>query len=310
MTGIIQLTNATKKYGSKAALKNVSLSIEAGVTGLLGPNGSGKSTLIKSLMGLIALSSGTATILGHSIPTQQRRVRDCVGYLPEDDCFIAGLSGIEAVHLMARLAGLPSREGLRRSHEMLDYADVGQERYRLVETYSTGMRQKLKFAQAIVHDPQIIIMDEPTNGLDPQQRTSMLRRIVQLAEKHHKSILLSTHILHDVQATCQSVVILAQGSVRLHDSLSKLSEPSRPGMHVQLREDPTAFIELLSQQSLMIDKQVDGTLWIHDLQPKSCDQLWQAALQTHVSIVSLRPATNSLEQIFLDAVRETNHVRI
>lgn len=308
MTCIIELTNATKLYGNKIALRDVSLSIGPGITGLLGPNGSGKSTLIKALMGLVTLSSGSANVLGKAVPAKRRLVQDQVGYLPEDDCFIAGLSGIEAVHLMAQLAGLPRSEGLRRSHEMLDYADVGQERYRPIETYSTGMRQKLKFAQALVHDPKLIIMDEPTNGLDPQQRASMLRRLVQLAEKHSKSILLSTHILHDVQETCQSVVILAQGNVRLHDSLARLSQPTRPGMQVNLREDPAAFIELLARQSHVVEKQNDGSLWIHDIRPDDCGCIWRAAQETSVSIVNLQPAKNSLEQIFIDAVRETSHV--
>ena len=308
MTNIIELSNATKRYGHKSALRNVSLSIGPGVTGLLGPNGSGKSTLIKALLGLVSLNSGSASVLGYTIPAQRRLIRDRVGYLPEDDCYIAGLSGIEAVHLMAKLAGLPNLEGLRRSHEMLDYADVGQERYRLVESYSTGMRQKLKFAQSLVHDPQLLIMDEPTNGLDPQQRASMLRRIEQLAEKHGKSILLSTHILHDVQATCESVVILSNGSVKLHGSLAALSQPSRPGMQVAIRENAAEFIEALASHSLSADVQTDGSMWVNDIQPENCNRIWQAAQATNVSIVKLQPATNSLEQIFLDAVRETKHV--
>ncbi len=308
MTCIIELNHATKKYGKKAALLDVSLAIGPGVTGLLGPNGSGKSTLIKSLLGLVSLNSGSGSVLGKSIASQRRLIRERVGYLPEDDCFIAGLSGIEAVHLMARLAGLPDREGLRRSHEMLDYADVGQERYRPVESYSTGMRQKLKFAQALVHDPQLVIMDEPTNGLDPQQRSSMLRRIGQLARQHGKSILLSTHILHDVQSTCDSVVILSKGEVRIHDSLAQLSQPSRPGMQVTIRENAIDFIALLNRQSMSVDEQSDGSLWIHDILPEQSGRIWQAAMTTNVSIVKLQPGKNSLEQVFLDAVRETNHV--
>jgi ABC-2 type transport system ATP-binding protein len=307
MNFVIELEHATKTYGAKVALRDVTLRIEPGVTGLLGPNGSGKSSLIKSLLGLVTLNSGHGRVLGKVIPGEYRSIREEVGYLPEDDCFVAGLNGIEAVLLMARLAGLPDGEGLRRAHEMLDYADVGQERYRPVESYSTGMRQKLKFAQALVHDPQLIILDEPTNGLDPEQRSRMLHRISQLAKKHQKSVLLSTHILHDVRETCDSVIILSQGSVRVHDSLRNLSQPSRPGLQVRLRGDSQSFREMLEKQELMVESQVDGTLWIHGLRPEQSRTVWQAAAAAEISVETMLPATNSLEQVFLEAVMETRH---
>ncbi len=174
-SNVIELHNVTKRYKERIALNDVNLQIPNGITGLLGPNGSGKSTLIKSLLGLVKVDQGSRSVLGFPLPDRLRDVRDHVGYLPEDDCFFAGLTGIEALHVMAQLSGLPSREALRRSHEIMDYSDIGGERYRNVETYSTGMRQKLKFAQAMVHDPELLILDEPTTGLDPIQRSGMLR---------------------------------------------------------------------------------------------------------------------------------------
>lgn len=173
---VFQLESVRKSYSGKQVLNDVSLAIPEGVVGLLGPNGCGKSTLIKSILGLVSIDSGKGKVLGLDWPNQVRIVRDLVGYLPEDDCYIQGLQGIESIQMMARLSGLQKKEALRRSHEVADYCDLGQERYRNVETYSTGMRQKLKFAQALVHDPKWIILDEPTTGLDPAQREQFLDR--------------------------------------------------------------------------------------------------------------------------------------
>ena len=197
-----------KQYRDVDALRGISLSIKPGITGLLGPNGSGKSTLIKSLLGLVQISQGRGEILGLPWPCELRAIRDLIGYLPEDDCYIAGLSGIESVAFAANLSGLPKLEGLRRAHEICDFCDFGEERYREVEGYSTGMRQKLKFAQALVHDPPLLILDEPTTGLDPSQRESMLRRIKTLNRQYGKSVIISTHILPDVKTICDSLVIM------------------------------------------------------------------------------------------------------
>jgi ABC-2 type transport system ATP-binding protein len=227
--------------------------------------------------------------------------------MPEDDCFIAGLTGIETVHFMAKLSGLPSREGLRRAHEILDFSDIGQERYRAVETYSTGMRQKLKFAQTLVHDPELLIFDEPTTGLDPGQRAAMLRRIGTLARKHGKSILLSTHILHDVKETCDWVVILSEGQLRVMDSLAKLSVPTQPGMWFRVLESPDALIGQLRSDGFEVQEQPDGSLWISGVTRENCQAIWRAASTVNVPISSLEPASNSLEQIFFDSVRESSH---
>ncbi len=159
------------------------MSIQPGVTGLLGPNGAGKSTLIKILLGLLRPTSGTGSVLSFDIASQARDIRANVGYMPEDDCFLYGLSGVESVQFSAQLSGLPGVESLRRAHEILDYCGLAQERYRNVDTYSTGMRQKLRFAQAIVHDPSLLILDEPTSGLDPEERDIMLRRIERLSQR-------------------------------------------------------------------------------------------------------------------------------
>ena len=310
MANVIELNQVCKFYGSKPALQNVSLNIPVGITGLLGPNGSGKSTLIKALMGLLRLNSGTASVLGHSLPKAMRVIRDIVGYMPEDDCFISGLTGIESVQFMARLSGLPFQEGLRRSHEILDFSDIGGERYRAVETYSTGMRQKLKFAQALVHDPQLLILDEPTTGLDPSQRVSMLRRIRSLSTVHGKSVLLSTHILHDVREICEHVVILSTGQVKVVERLDVLSRPSQPGLQVHVLERAEQLASRLESQGIRVTRESDTSLWIHGMEAEQSSDLWRIAGECQVTLSRLQPAMHSLEQIFIESVRDAHHATL
>ncbi len=283
------------------ALEDVSLRIRPGITGLLGPNGSGKSTLIKSLLGLVHTQSGRGRVLNFDWPKDVRAIRDSVGYLPEDDCYIAGLTGIESVALMARLSGLSGREGLRRSHEMLDYCGFGEERYREVESYSTGMRQKLKFAQTLVHDPPLLILDEPTTGLDPDQRVAMLNRIRNLATKHGKSVILSTHILHDVRSICDQVIILVGGTLRVVDSLENLSRPIEPTIRVVIVGDASAFVESATSAGYSVRPDEDFGAWcVERIAPEEVDRLWQIAAETNTAIRSLQPAVNSLDKIFMD----------
>jgi len=304
---IIQVERVNKRYGSIDALKDVSLKIPVGVTGLLGPNGSGKSTLIKSLLGLLKVQSGTGRVLDFPWPQDARIIRDHVGYLPEDDCYVAGLVGIECVTLMARLSGLSGKEGLRRSHEMMDYCGFGEERYREVESYSTGMRQKLKFAQALVHDPPLLILDEPTTGLDPDQRLAMLKRIRNLATQHGKSVILSTHILPDVRTVCDHVVILVDGTVRVVDTLENLSRPIEPTTHVTTLGDPAALIELLQNAGYGVHLESEpGALRVEGIKPEDMDQLWRMASQAGTAIRRLQPAVNSLDQIFMDVASGKN----
>ena len=292
----------TKRYRDLCALANVSLRVEPGITGLLGPNGSGKSTLIKSLLGLVQSYEGSGTVLGHEWPRQVRQIRDIVGYLPEDDCYIAGLTGIESVAFMANLSGLPRTEGLRRAHEIADFCDIGEERYRPVESYSTGMRQKLKFAQTLVHDPPFLILDEPTTGLDPDQREAMLQRIHTLSREHGKSILLSTHILPDVRSVCDRVIILVRGTVRVTDSLANLSRPAEPTLLVVTYGDSEAFVREVSAQGHVIQMETDGSLRIKGVHPEQIPSIWKIASSTGTSIRRLAPAQNSLDKIFFDAV--------
>ncbi len=298
---VVQLSDVTKRYRDVCALSDVSLTVEPGVTGLLGPNGSGKSTLIKALLGLVRTQHGSGAVLDYHWPAEVRAIRDKVGYLPEDDCYIAGLTGIESVAFMAQLSGLPGTEALRRAHEIADFCDIKEERYRQVETYSTGMRQKLKFAQALVHDPPFLILDEPTTGLDPDQRESMLRRIRTLADQHGKTVLLSTHILPDVRAVCERVIMLVRGKVQIIDTLENLSRPTEPTTHVVTYGDREALVARLREEGCEVSEEPDGSLRVKGIDASHVAKLWEMASATGTAIGSVSPAVNSLEKIFFEA---------
>jgi len=304
MKPLIELEEITKDYGRFRALDRVSLVIESGITGLLGPNGAGKTTLIKVLLGLLRTTSGRGRLLDYELGRQSREIRANVGYMPEDDCFLYGLTGVESVQFSARLSSIPKTEGLRRAHEILDFCGIAQERYRAVETYSTGMRQKLRFAQAIVHDPPILILDEPTSGLDPEERQAMLNRINRLASDHGKAVLLCTHILPDVQAISDSVVILARGRVKVADRLQELSRPASPSVRVRLHGALDRFVELVSRDGFSAEQTPNGMLLIRGPEEHLAQHVWRTARECGVGVRSLTPSRNSLEEIFLSAVKE------
>ncbi|MBM4092441.1 MAG: ABC transporter ATP-binding protein [Planctomycetes bacterium] len=300
---VVQLEHLVKDYGEVRALNDITMSIGAGVTGLLGPNGAGKTTLIKVLLGLARISSGKGSVMGHDLAREALAIRQIVGFMPEDDCYIAGLSGVEMVQFAARLSGYPRIEALRRAHEILDFCGVEQERYRTVDTYSTGMRQKVKFAQAIVHDPPFLILDEPTAGLDPEERTAMLHRIGLLARNAGKAVLLSTHILPDVRAICDTVIIVAHGEIRVIDSLEVLSRPASPAIHIRTAGDSEVLLQVIQRAGGKVVKREDGQLEVTVNGRDPVEQVWRWVREAGVGVRSIVPSRNSLEQIFLEAVR-------
>ena len=303
MTSLITLENIVKDYRTMRALAGVNLEIKSGITGLLGPNGAGKSTLIKVLLGLVRVTSGTGTVLGHRLGREGRAIRNKVGYMPEDDCYIPGMTGVEVVQFSACLAGLPPVEALRRSHEILDFCGMQQERYRTIETFSTGMRQKVKFAASIVHDPEYLIFDEPTSGLDPEERESLLNRILILSKQSGKSVLISTHILPDVQRICDHVVILSNGTIRLNEPLDVLNRPSAPTISVKTLGDFSDMKRRLESNGFATNTQ-NGQLIVESNDPNLANQIWKAADKSDTIIQSLTPAHNSLEEIFVQTVAE------
>jgi len=309
MEAIADVRGLSKDYGSNRVLHDVTLRIGPGITGLLGPNGAGKSTLIKALLGLVRISSGEGEVLGHPIGQDMRPIRSLIGFMPEDECHIPGLTGVEALAFSARLWGMEEKEAFRRSHEILDVTGMGEERYRPTEQYSTGMKQKLKFAQALVHDPPLLILDEPTSGLDPEQRPGMLNRIRRLHERSGKAIVISTHILPDVQRTCDEVIILVKGQLRVQERLEVLQRPVTPSLTLHLHAGEEALAERLSRRGVSVTPLPGRRLRVKGDGPEIRDRIWRAVRETDAIVGGLVPARNSLEEIFVEAVREDGDAR-
>lgn len=301
---ILELEGVTKFYKRFLALDDLTVSVRPGAIGLLGPNGAGKSTLIKALLGLVRLSSGRAKVLGLDARSQSREIRERIGYMPEDDCSIAGLKGVESVALVGELAGLPALTSLRRSHEILDYVGVGEERYREVQTYSTGMRQKIKLAQALVHSPELIFLDEPTNGLDPTGREKMLRLVRNLTQKKGVSVIVSTHILSDIEACCDSALILGRGKLLVYDTLEHLQQVVDPSSRVRVGGDVEPLCRALTSRGIDCEALAPNEVRVRGGGDIGL-MVFEAAREAGSVVREIAPSRNSLEDAFMRAVRET-----
>jgi ABC-2 type transport system ATP-binding protein len=249
---LIDLQHVSRWYGEHQALRDVSLHLPPGRIGLLGPNGAGKSSLLKILLGLLPPSSGGGRVLGQDIASAGFNLRRSIGYMSEADALIPGLQGAEYVALAGELYGMPRRQAQRRAHEVLTYLELEDARYRRLEEYSTGMKQRLKLAQALVHDPPLLLLDEPTSGLDPAGREAMLRLLLVLGREQGKSLILSTHLLGDVEQVCETVVILHQGQVLRHGGVDELRARRQDRYRLHVQGNPTAFLEELRLEGVTI----------------------------------------------------------
>jgi ABC-2 type transport system ATP-binding protein len=248
----IELDQVSRSYGTQLALADVNLRLESGRIGLLGPNGAGKSTLMKILLGLLPPSTGTGRVLGHDLRRGGVALRRAIGYMPEADALVPGLRGADYVALAGELYGMPRKQALRRAHEVLTCLDLGEARYRRLEEYSTGMRQRLKLAQALVHDPPALLLDEPTSGMDPAGRDAMLDLLVRLGKDHGKSVLLSTHLLGDVDRVCDAVVILHHGRILCQGPVEELCRRRHDRYRLQIQGEPNGFLEELRLEGVRV----------------------------------------------------------
>ncbi|MBI4563880.1 MAG: ABC transporter ATP-binding protein [Planctomycetes bacterium] len=300
---IFRLERVTKLYDGIKALDDITIEVRPGAIGLLGPNGAGKSTLIKCLLGLVQITAGRVSVLDLDARRDSRRIRQQVGYMPEDDCTIAGLGGVQAVAYMGQLSGLPARTALRRAHEMLDYVGIADERYREVQTYSTGMKQKMKFAQALIHAPKVLFLDEPTTGLDPQGRDRMLRLIRNLPEKKGLSVIISTHILQDVEACCDSVIILGRGRLLVYDTLRRLRRSVNETYTVRYTGDRAAFMKALVDSGCAAQPAGEDEITVVREGDATPSAVFKSALISGAVVRQISPSRTSLEDIFLKALR-------
>jgi ABC-2 type transport system ATP-binding protein len=303
MPAMFTCDNLSKRYGRITALNNVTLTVEPGIVGLLGPNGAGKSTLISILLGQTPATSGKAAVWGLDVARRQRLIRQRVGFMPENDCLIPGLTGTGYVCYVGKLAGMSHRQAMQRAHEVMDYVDLGEERYRPAEQYSAGMKQRLKLAQALVHDPDVLFLDEPTNGMDPQGRRSMLSLITDLGAAGI-SVLLSSHLLPDVERVCQRVVIMGGGEVLSIGDLEEMRRPRPTRYTVDFVGNAVAFSRRLAEQDVEVLTQSDGSIAVELPYIGEEKIILQAAHDTDTRVRGLHPECSSLEETFLAALEK------
>jgi ABC-2 type transport system ATP-binding protein len=307
LTPVVTLEGVTVAYGRNVALRDVTSSFAAGAVGLLGPNGAGKSTMLKALLGFVVPVRGRMRVLGLDVADSPREIRARIGYMPETDAHIPGMNAVSFVAYCGELAGLPRVDAIQRAHEVLFYVGLGEARYRNVETYSTGMKQRIKLAQALVHDPDLLFLDEPTNGMDPKGRDEMLELVRDLAHNKGVNLILSSHLLPDVEYTCDHVVVIDKGAVAASGPIEALKQPR--GRVYELRvKTPSGEIEpfLLQLRAAGLDCHATDEDVMRVFVPGDggAQQVFRLAASERVQVRHLRPSVPTLEDVFAHAVGE------
>jgi ABC-2 type transport system ATP-binding protein len=302
MSAVIELDGLGVRFGRHQILKDLRGSLSGRAVGLLGPNGAGKTTLVHTLLGFHPANEGTARVFGHDIRSETKTIRGLIGYMPENDAFIAGMSAVRLVRLMGELSGLPPREALERAHEALYYVGLGEERYRKLETYSLGMKQMAKLAQSIVHGPKLLFLDEPTNGLDPPHRRRMLDLIKDIKSGGEVSIVISSHLLKDVEEVCDEVVILKDGMIAQYCDLEAERQANRKFIEIETVEANDVFAEEIGK--LGCEYALDGDKRLKMVLPENVEirNLYQIAADNQIRIRRLDYRRDSLKDIFLRAM--------
>jgi ABC-2 type transport system ATP-binding protein len=308
---IIELEQMTVRFGTQTVLDGISLHYRGGALGLLGPNGAGKSTLLKTILGFVSPASGHGKVLGYDVRTQQLSIRKHTGYLPENDCHIPGMNAVAFVAYAGELAGMRPKDAMQRSHEVLNYVGLGEARYRAVETYSSGMKQRIKLAQALVHDPSLVFLDEPTNGLDPKGRVEMLQLVRDISRSKGIHVVLSSHLLPDVESVCEQVFVLDKGKKLAFDQISELKRDRRLAFECRIKGDRQVFVTELQSLGCRCDEQeIDegsrGTFRIYLPENLGTSTLLEVASRNKIQIRHLIPLRRSLEDIFIQFVGESN----
>lgn len=297
---LIELRGVTHRYGRVEALRDLTLDVPVASIGLIGQNGAGKSTLMQILLGLIRPSHGSARVLGRDVRASGIALRGAIGYMSEREAFIPGLKGIEYVALAGQLSGMPGRQAWRRAHETLSYLGLDEARYRCLEEYSVGMKQRLKLAAALVHDPDLLLLDEPTSGLDPEGRTAMLNVLRALASRPNKALVLSSHLLSDVERVCRHAVILDQGRL-LHSGLLDELRSLKTCSYL-LRWDGDAgdrFLEALRQQGVQVTVSRCSNEAQVTVSEGWTNRIFFREAQRHgVTITGLEPEEDDLESVY------------
>lgn len=304
---IIALEGLVVRYGKFTALHGVDASFSGGSLGLLGPNGAGKSTMLRSILGLVRPSEGTAQVLGVDARKSGTELRRRIGYMPERDAYIGGFSAVRGLAHLAEVCGFPKDDAMLRAHDVLHFVGLGEERYREVSTFSTGMRQRYKLAAALVHDPEVLFLDEPTNGLDPQSRGRMLGLIERITKDHGLHLVLASHLLPDVEKLCQEVWVMQGGQMRRSGSISELTSAARGARRVTvLRDQGASFANAVTAAGFSCVAESDGRSYVvhHVDRVVEPAEIFQLAQAHQIVVTSIQPAARSLEDAFLEALED------
>jgi len=305
-TPVIELDGLSVKFGRRPILQDLRADMRGRAIGLLGPNGAGKTTLIHTLLGFHPTSAGTARIFGHDITAEAKQIKSLVGYMPERDSYIAQMSAVHLVRLMGELSGLPPEAALERAHQALFYVGLGEARYRRLDSYSLGMKQLVKLAQAIVHGPKLIFLDEPTNGLDPPARARMIKLIREIRDSGQANIVLSSHLLHDVEECCEEILILKDGRIAVYCNLEEERKSNRKFLMLETRGDQNKFAEAL--RAMGCEYAITGGHRVKVVLDEKIEvrDLYRVAAEQQMQIRRLSYKRDSLEDIFLKAM-ENGH---
>ena len=299
---VIDLQQLSVTFGGRPILRELNGQLRGRAIGLLGPNGAGKTTLIHTLLGFHAPSAGTASLFGRDIRSDANQIKSLVGYMPERDAFIAKMSCVHFVRYLAELSGLPPGAALERAHEALFFVGLGEARYRNLDTFSLGMKQLAKLAQAIVHGPKLIFLDEPTNGLDPPARTRMIKMIREIRDSGEANIVLSSHLLRDVEECCEEIVILKDGRLVTYCNLEEERRANKKFLMLETRGDLKPFVSAVSDIDCEYAVAGDHRVKLILQEQTEVRDIYRLAAQTNVQIRRLSYKRDSLEDIFLKAM--------
>ena len=300
---MIEANNVIKKYGQVTALDDFTVDIPKGKIGILGPNGAGKSTFVKIALGLIEATSGNITVLGENLDKNSIEIRKKIGYMPEHDCIPNKMTGVEFLIEMGLISGLDYQTATQRTHEILGYLRMGEEKYRLIEEYSGGMRQKIKLAQGLVHGPEIMFLDEPTSGLDPNARQEMLETINGLAEISDTNVLLSTHILQDVETVCDYVIIINNGKLQIKENVKELIKRQTDTIQIRVGENSEEFLSILKQNDAKRNIEItERWIRIPYKDDNSFKEIISAAAKANSQLYEMERVAVTMDNIYLEVV--------
>lgn len=301
---VIDLNGLTVKLAGREILRGITGSLCGRTIGLLGPNGAGKSTLINTLLGFYPIAAGSARLLGLDVKKEKRKIRSLIGYMPENDAFVADMTAVTFVRYMAELSGLPEEAALERAHEALFYVGLGEARYRKLGTYSLGMKQMAKLAQAIVHGPKLVILDEPTNGMDPPARQRMLRLIKEMRDSGEMHIVLCSHLLRDVEETCEEVLILKQGQIVHIANIEEERRLNRRFLELETYGMVNGFVDAVARMGCECADLGHGRLKMVLGEGVEVRDIYKLAGERDLQLRKVSHRRDSLEDIFLKAMEK------